>query len=64
MRVVYGTLLLICISILPAGCGKPSQPPPRPAFDVSTPEAVRKLLPPPGESGAPGTPGTAPAPQQ
>ena len=50
MRVVFGLLLLICVSILPAGCGKP-RPPLQPTVDASTAEKAQQLLPPPGMPG-------------
>jgi hypothetical protein len=58
MRVVCGLLLLICVSIVPVGCDKPT-PPPKPPVKVSSPEDLQKALPPP-----PGVPGGTSAPKK
>ena len=57
MRMVFGLLLVICIAVFPAGCGK-SKPPLQPTVDASTAQKAQQLLPPPGK------PGGATAPQK
>jgi hypothetical protein len=59
MRVVCALFLLICISIVAVGCGTSNSPPPNKAVDVSSPEALKKALPPP-----PGMPGGTTAPKK